>query len=83
MTAELVVAVVLAALFVEAMALAILARRLRLPPFRRLLPNLAAGLFLTLALASAIRGAGVGAIALFVALGGIAHLLDLGTRRVD
>ena len=82
MTAEIVVAVVLAALFLEAVTLAVLARRLRLPSFGRLLPNLAAGLFLTLALASAIRGAGVVAIALFVALGGIAHLMDLRARRV-
>ena len=51
-----------------------------LPGLRALLPNLAAGLFLVLALRCAIHQQGPAAIGAFLALGGLAHLLDLRSR---
>ncbi len=45
-----------------------------------LLANLAAGLFLLLALRAALTGAGWQAVALFLALGGLAHVVDMASR---
>jgi hypothetical protein len=62
----------------EAIILAALARgRVALAP---LAANLLSGLFLILALRMALVGHGPGAVALFLALGGIAHLVDVALR---
>ncbi|MEO8937107.1 MAG: hypothetical protein ABI277_15415 [Burkholderiaceae bacterium] len=74
--------IVLAVLLLEAAVLAVAGRRItRLPRFRVLLPTLAAGLFLVLALRSAVAGERAEVVALFLALGGVAHVVDLACRR--
>ncbi len=81
MTVATVVDVVLAAFVVEFVLLARLGRRLeRWPGMRPLLPNLAAGLLLVLALRAAIHGAGTASIGAFLLLAGVAHALDLLQR---
>jgi hypothetical protein len=68
----------LAVLGLEAMVLVALApsRRTLVP----LLANLFSGLFLILALRAALVGDGAGAVALFLGLGGAAHLADVLLR---
>ena len=78
--AALLVDGVLVFFVLEVVALAVLGRRWRLPPLRALLPNLTAGLFLVLALRSAVHQDGTLAIAAFLALGGLAHAVDLRAR---
>ena len=80
--AGVLVDLVIAVLAMEVVGLLVFRRRLvRLPATRRLLPNLAAGLFLVLAVRSAVHQDGAAAIGAFLALGGIAHWLDLRSRR--
>ena len=77
----LVANLVLALLALEAAALLLLWRlRGRGIAPGRLLPMLLAGAFLLLALRAALTGQGAGAIALFLALAGIAHAADLKSR---
>lgn len=71
---------VLAVLAAEVVFLAITRRGARKPTIGALLPNLAAGLFLVLALRSAVTGDGVLPIAAFLGAAGVAHLLDLRRR---
>ena len=81
MDVRVLVDFVLAVFVIEVLVLAIFGRRFRrLPPLRTLLPNLAAGLLLVLALRSAVHQDGTPTIAVFLALGGLAHLLDLRAR---
>ncbi len=79
MTAAVLVDLVLAALVVEFAALLVFGRRRRWSA-RRLLPNLAAGAFLVLALRVAVHGQGIAPMGLFLAAAGVAHLLDLRRR---
>jgi uncharacterized membrane protein len=82
MNLRTVVDLVLVVLVVEAAVLAVARARItRLPRFRVLLPNLAAGLFLVLALRAAVSQAPTGIVALLLALGGVAHVVDLVLRR--
>ncbi len=75
---------VLAVVVVETIVLMIVGRRLTgQPPIRALLPNLAAGIFLVLALRSAVHGGGVVPIAACLALAGLAHVVDLLNRRAS
>ncbi len=77
-----IVDVVLVVVVLETIVLMVVGRRLtRLSPVRSLLPNLAAGLFLVLALRSAVHGGGVVPIAACLALAGLSHLGDLLGRR--
>ncbi len=81
MDVRILVDLVLAVFVIEVLVLAVFGRRVRgLPPLRALLPNLAAGLLLVLALRSAVHQDGTPTIACFLALGGIAHALDLRAR---
>ncbi len=81
MDASTIVGLVIAVLVIEVVVLAAMSRRCgRLPRLGALLPNLAAGLLLVMALRSAVYQQGVPAIGACVALGGIAHLLDLRGR---
>ena len=81
MDARILVDLVLAVFGIEVVVLAVFGRRIRrLPALPALLPNLAAGLLLVLALRSAVHQDGTSLIALFLALGGLAHLLDLRAR---
>jgi hypothetical protein len=81
MSVLLLVDVVIAVLILEALALLIFGRRKsRLPRFGVLAPNLAAGLFLVLALRCALRGDGLPVIAGCLAFAGLAHALDLRLR---
>ena len=76
-----IVDLVLAVLLIEVVVLALAGRRFpRLPGLTILWPNLAAGLCLVLALRCAVHGSGVPAIAAFLALAGVAHVLDLRGR---
>ncbi len=56
------------------------ARFPRLPALRSLWPDLAAGLFLILALRLAVSAAPVGGIAVLLAAAGVAHVVDLLVR---
>ena len=49
----------------------------------RLVPNLLAGAFLMLALRASLTVAGTGAIAFWLVLGLVGHLVDLGLRWRD
>lgn len=81
MSVLLLVDLVIAVFVLEALVLAIVTRRKsRLPRFGLLVPNLAAGLFLVLALRSAVHGDGLPVIAGCLALAGLAHALDLRLR---
>ena len=81
MDLRILVDLVLAVFVIEVLVLAAFGRRFRrLPSLRALLPNLAAGLLLVLALRSAVHQDGTPMIAGFLALGGLAHLLDLRAR---
>ena len=80
MTPTLVVDLVLAVLGLEAILLALVARGGRRPSFAALLPNLAAGVFLVLAVRAAVLGLGAPWIGVFLALGGAAHVVDLRVR---
>ncbi len=72
---------VLVVLVVETFVLGLAGRRFpRLPKFRRLLPNLAAGLFLVMALRTFVHGGALASVGLFLALGGVAHVFDLRSR---
>jgi hypothetical protein len=73
--------VVLAVLVVEALALIVRHRRTgRGPAPAAVLANAAAGAALVLALKASLAGWGVPAVALFLALGGLAHGADLWIR---
>ena len=79
-----IVDVVLAVVVLETIVLMVVGRRWTgRSPARSLLPNLAAGLFLVLALRSAVHGGGVVPIAACLALAGLSHLVDLLGRRVS
>ena len=81
MAVRLVVALVLLVLVAEAWILSRVTRRdTTAPRFVTLLPNLAAGAFLVLALGSATLPEPLAPVGLFVALGGIAHAYDLRGR---
>ncbi|MBZ8132231.1 hypothetical protein [Afifella sp. IM 167] len=77
----LVVDAIAALMLVEGIALFLWRRRTGrgIAPLD-LLANLAAGLFLLLALRAALTGAGWPAVALFLALGGLAHVADMMRR---
>lgn len=77
MSSAVIVDIVLVFLVVETVALLALLKGRRFVP---LLPNLAAGLFLVLALRQAVQGAPALWIGVFVALGGVAHAVDLLRR---
>jgi hypothetical protein len=70
----------LVVLAVEAAGLVLLRRSGRGPPLASVLPFLAAGAFLLLALRGALTGASWPAIALPLALAGLAHAIDLRGR---
>ena len=76
-----VVDLILLVMGVEAFALGLLYRRTGrgIAP-SRLWPNLCAGAFLVLALRAALTGAGNGAVAAWLALGLLGHLVDLALR---
>lgn len=81
MDVRILVDLVLVVFVIEVAALALFGTRFpRLPPLRTMAPNLAAGLFLVMALRCAVRQDGAVAIAAFLALGGVAHVLDLRAR---
>ena len=80
MTPTFFVDLVLAVLVVEAIVLASVLRSGRRPSFAALLPNLAAGVFLVLAVRAAAAGLGAPWIGGFLALGGAAHVIDLRLR---
>jgi hypothetical protein len=76
-----IVDLVLAVLGLEIVVLALAGRRFaRLPGLKILWPNLAAGLCLVLALRCAVHESGWPAVAAFLALAGVAHVLDLRGR---
>ena len=72
--------VVLVALAVEASILLVAGRRFGLPPFRRLWPNLAAGLFLTIALRVTAPDGEALMVAPLLLAAGLAHAVDLFVR---
>lgn len=75
---------VLGVLAVEVVFVAVALRRgKRTVRLKALWPNLAAGLFLVLALRSAVHGHGVLPIAGYLALAGVSHALDLRRRAAD
>jgi hypothetical protein len=76
-----VVLTMLGVLAIEVVVLYAVGRRsARLPRLSVLLPNLAAGLFLVLALGSTTLSEPMPAVAVFVLLAGLAHAWDLTTR---
>jgi hypothetical protein len=78
---RLVVLIMVCVLAIEVAVLyAVTRRSARLPRLSALLPNLAAGLFLVLALGSATLAEPMPAVAVFVLLAGLAHAWDLTTR---
>ena len=80
MTPTVLVDLVLAVLVVEGVVLAIVLRGGRRTLLLALLPNLAAGGFLVLAVRVALGGLGAPWIGALLALGGAAHALDLRAR---
>lgn len=79
-----IVDVVLAVVVLETIVLMFVGRRLTGDsPIRSLLPNLAAGIFLVLALRLAVHGGSVVPIAACLALAGMAHVVDLRYRSAS
>ncbi len=70
----------LCALAVEAAVLAGLAVMRRTPPATAVIANLLSGLFLIIALRAALLKSGEGVVALYLALGGAAHLANVLMR---
>lgn len=82
MAAELVVSVAIACLAIEALALALLGRRVDFPlSLSRCAGSLLAGLFLLLALAAALGDANDAAVVACLTAAFAAHLADLYSRR--
>jgi hypothetical protein len=73
-----VASLAIAVLALEAVVLVFLVQRRS--SFAPLVANLLSGLFLILALRAALVGDGAGVVALFLGLGGVAHISDVVLR---